>query len=767
MPSSPFSPDARWIRSSICGGPRVNPPVPYFRKSFSLPAAPVKAVLQITGLGVFECEVNGRSVGDEVLAPGWTDYHKRVYYYTHDVTTLLAAGENAVGFLLGDGWYAGRTATRDRQSYGDRPQGIAQLEITDAAGAVHRIVTDASWKTATGPILESDIMAGETYDARRELGAWSTGKYDDSAWQPALLAPAPEIAIERSPGPPVRRQEILPGRELKDNPHANENRKIFDLGQNITGRVRLAVSGQAGTVITIRHAEMLDATQAMYVDNLRGARATDFYVLKGGGVETWEPRFTFHGFRFVEVSWGWTDKLAIEKVEGVVLHSEMPVTGTFRCSHALLNQLEHNIVWGQKGNFLDIPTDCPQRDERLGWTGDAQVFIRTAAFHRDVHGFFRKWLQDVRDAQGANGVIPAVVPDNSPFPLSPDGGPAWADAVYICAWTIYQCYGDADALRDHYACMEGYMNFLAKEKVIGRIRNHPDLPKGSAWAYDGYGDWLALDGSGRTEGGTPKDLIGTAFYAHAADLMSRIAGVLGREADAKKYRALHGEIVAAFQRRFVTPEGLLAAGTQTSYVLALHFGLVPEAARKGATDELVRTVERNGWHLATGFVGTPYLLHVLEAQGRIDVAYKLLEQETFPSWLFPVKNGATTIWERWDGWTPEKGFQDKGMNSFNHYAYGCVGDWMVSTVAGLEIGAPGYKKILFKPRPGGTITWAEARLQTPQGETSIRWELGDGSLAIDLVVPNETEAELSLPEGWKAQPPKLAPGRHRVVAKRG
>jgi alpha-L-rhamnosidase len=767
MPTtSPFSADARWIRSPISGGPRVDPPVPYFRKAFSLPAVPVKATLQITALGAFECEINGQRIGDEVLAPGWTDYHKRVYYYTYDVTAQLAAGANAIGFLLGDGWYAGRTGGNDRQSYGDRPQGIAQLEITDAAGKVQRIVTDTSWKTTTGPILESDIMAGETYDARRELGAWSTEKYDDSAWQPALPAPDPAIAIERSPGPPVRRQEILAAHELKENRHAGTTRKIFDLEQNMTGRVRLSLRGDRGAVVYLRHAEMLDPTGALYVENLRGARATDCYVLKGEGVETWEPRFTFHGFRYVEISWGTAAKLAIEKVEGVVLYSDMPETGTFRCSNPLLNQLEHNIAWGQKGNFLDVPTDCPQRDERLGWTGDAQVFIRTAAFHRDVQGFFRKWLQDMRDAQGSNGVIPAIVPNNQAYALYPDGGPAWADAVFICAWTIYRCYDDAELLRDHYACMEGYMNYLAANKVRDGIRNHPGLPKWPGFGGDGFGDWLALDGSGLTDGGTPKDLIGTAFYAHAADLMARIAGVLGRQDDAKKYRGLHGEIVEAFRRRYVTPDGLLASGTQTSYVLALHFGLVPEAARKHATEELVRAIERNGWHLATGFVGTPYLLHVLEAQGRLDVAYRLLEQESFPSWLFPVKNGATTIWERWDGWTPEKGFQDKGMNSFNHYGYGCVGDWMVSTVAGLEIGAPGYKKILFKPRPGGTITWAEAKLRTPQGEASIRWELGDGSLAIDLLIPEGVEAELSLPEGWKAEAPKLAPGKQRVVAKK-
>jgi alpha-L-rhamnosidase len=761
MPSSPFSSSARWIRSTVRGGPWVNAPVPYFRKSLTLAAPPVKATLHVTALGLYESEINGRRVGLDVFVPGWTDYEKRVFFQTHDVTALLAAGENAIGFYLGDGWYAGHTATRERQAYGDRPQGIARLEITDRNGAVQVIETDASWKTTTGPILESDIMTGETYDARLELGAWSSAGYDDSAWLPVLVAPEPKIVIERSPGPPVRRQEILVARELPARTQYNRHRKIFDLAQNISGRVRLTVRGRTGLCLTIRHAEILYPSGDLYTENLRGARATDYLVLKGGGSETWEPHFTFHGFRYVEVSWDWKDEATIEQVEGVALYSDMDPAGSFRCSHELLNQLEHNIAWGQKGNFLDIPTDCPQRDERLGWTGDAQVFIRTAALHMDVLGFFRKWLQDMRDAQDADGAIPPVVPNNRAFDLPPDGGPAWADAVFICPWTLYLCYGDTGVLRDHYACMEGYINYLAAHKVKDHIRCHPEKDK-----WGGFGDWLALDGSGQTEGGTPKELIGTAFYAHAADLMARIAGVLGREDDVKKYRGLHGEIVEAFRRRYVTPDGLLASGTQTAYVLALHFGLLVPETRATAARELARSIERNKWHIATGFVGTPYMLHVLEAHGYLDVAYRLLEQETFPSWLFPVKNGATTIWERWDGWTPEKGFQDKGMNSFNHYAYGVVGDWMVSTVAGLEIGAPGYKKILFKPRPGGTITWAEAKLQTPQGETSIRWELGDGSLAIDLLVPEGAEAELSLPEGWKAEVPKLGPGKQRVVAKK-
>jgi alpha-L-rhamnosidase len=768
MQENPVTWSARWIASSVIGGARLSAPTPYFRTTFRVEAPIRSAVLHITALGLYECEINGGVVGNHVFAPGWTDYSNRVYFQSHDVTALLAAGENAIGAILGDGWYAGHVAEKDRGFYGERPQLLVQLEITAQDGSVSRIVSDSSWKTMVGPILESDLLMGETYDARRELGAWSTATYDDSAWLPVVLAADPGIAIERSPGPPVRRQEILsiaPDLLKKVEKGwfeniADSSRGIFDFKQNFTGRVRVTVRGKRGIRLILRFAEVLNKDGTLYLENLRGARATDSYTLKGGDSETYEPRFTFHGFRYVEIRWqGAPEDVVIEKVEGVVLHSEMARTGTFRCSHELLNQLESNIVWGQKGNFLEVPTDCPQRDERLGWTGDAQVFVRTAAFHMDVRGFFHKWLKDMRDAQSAEGAIPPVIPNTGSFGGNADGGPAWADAVFICPWTIYRCYNDVEILRDNYDSMARYMDYLAAHKVKAHIRAHPDVD-----SWGGFGDWLALDGSGRTEGGTAKDLLGTAHYANNARIMAETAELLGKSADAKKYRVLHSEIAEAFRNRYITPDGLMAGGTQTAYVLALHFDLVPPAARATCARELVRSIERNGMHLATGFVGTPYLLHVLEAHGHLDVAYKLLEQETFPSWLFPVKNGATTIWERWDGWTAEKGFQDKGMNSFNHYAYGAVGDWMVSSVAGLELAGAGYEKILFKPRPGGTITWAEAKLATALGEIAIRWELSGGTLHLKLTVPPGAEATLSLPPGWTANVPTLTAGTHEIVA---
>jgi alpha-L-rhamnosidase len=752
---------ATWIASSIAGGKWTTAPAPCLRKSFHLGHPVQSARLFITALGLYECEINGQHVGDEIFAPGWTNYRKRVQCQVYEVKDHLRVGENVLGAILGDGWYCGYMAWFGRQVYGDRPRLLARLEVTLADGSQTTLVSDSSWKTVTGPITESDFLMGETYDARLELGAWSQPGYDESRWNPVEIAP-PAEPIELVPrlGPPVRRiEEIRPVSERK----IDEGKvRIFDLGQNFTGRAAITLKCAGVTQIKLRFAEVLTPEGMLYTENLRKARCTDVYICRGGSAESWEPRFTFHGFRYVEVS-GLASEDSLE-LTGIVLHSEMQPTGVFRCSHEGLNQLQHNIVWGQKSNFLEVPTDCPQRDERLGWTGDAQVFVRTAAFNMDVRTFFHKWMQDVRDAQLADGGVPCVVPDPCfEGDWRADGGPAWADATIICPWTIYLCYGDREILAENYDCMRGYMDFLAQHRCLGRIRNHPDAVK-----WGGFGDWLALDGGGKLEGITPCDLIGTALYAYDADIMAKSADALGLADEAKKYRALHREIVDAFRHRFVTPEGLVASGTQTAYVLALHFGLVDESVRAAAVRELVRDIETRKNHLATGFVGTPYLLDVLEKGGRLDVAYKLLEQETFPSWLFPVRNGATTIWERWDGWTADKGFQDKGMNSFNHYAYGAVGAWMYSTVAGLELDpqAPGYVHILFRPRPGGAITWAEASLKTASGHAAIRWDLEGDSLRVKLTVPAGSRGTFQAPTGYAYEETNFSEGEHELVLKK-
>jgi alpha-L-rhamnosidase len=739
---------AQWIASTISGGARAGAPAPYLRKEFTLPAGVKSARLSITALGLYEAEINGQVVGDQQFAPGWTNYNKRLQVQTHDVTALLKEGGNALGVVLGDGWYCGFVSWLDRQGYGDRPRLLAQLDVELADGKSLVVSTDETWRWKTGPIVQNDILLGEHYDARLGLGAWSSPGYQELNWYPVTVEPAPNgMELVLSASPAVRRIQELAAKPITEKP----DHIIFDLGQNFSGRLRLKFKAAPGRTLQIKHGEMLTAKGGLYTENLRGPYAHDVYTCATDGEETWEPRFTFHGFRYALVS-GLKPGDTVEVV-GIVLHNDMPRTGTFACSNPLLNQLQHNILWGQKSNFLDIPTDCPQRNERLGWTGDAQVFIRTAAFNMNVRGFFHKWMQDVRDAQHPNGAIPSVAPDPGVITWNKDGGPAWADAGIICPWTIYLCYGDKAILEENYEAMSRFVDFMVKERTRDGIRENPDLG-----GWHGYGDWLALDGSGKLEGMTPSDLIGTAFLAYDAEIMTKVATLLGHEKDARRFAELRETTAAAFNKRYVSPAGIVFPGTQTAYTLALHFNLLPDALRPEAARQLALDVEKRGFHLSTGFVGTPYLLEVLETHGHLDVAYKLLEQETFPGWLFPVKNGATTIWERWDGWTAEKGFGDVSMNSFNHYAYGAVGAWMYRSVAGLELDPadPGYAHVIFRPRPGGTLTWAEASLDTPKGKTAIRWDLSpDGNtLSVSLDLPEGARGTLLPPPGF-GEPRKL------------
>jgi alpha-L-rhamnosidase len=730
----------QWIGASLVGGARTTIPAPFLRREFAVEKPISHARLYATALGLYEFAINGQCVGDIELAPGWTEYNKRVQYQAYDVTALLHTGANTIGAILGDGWYSGHVEWRGRQRYGDRPKLLAHLVVFYEDGSSATIVTDALWKTAFGPIVEADMLMGESYDARLELGAWSSSAYDDTRWLAAETFDDPGIDISPMIGPAVKRiQELKPVGEPKVIYKWPTNDYIFDLGQNMVGRVRLKVSGPRGTTITLRHAEVLNEKGNLYADNLRTARQTDYYTLKGDGEETWEPRFTFHGFRYVELS-GLPEAPAADAVTGIVLHSDTPATGSFECSDPLINQLQHNIEWGQKGNFVDIPTDCPQRDERLGWTGDAQVFIRTACWNMDVAGFFTKWQRDIADAQTAQGAIPSVVPNTGVLGEG-DGGPAWADAAVICPWTIYLCYGDRALLETHYESFARYMSYLG-ESSRDLIRSYEDMP-----GFRGFGDWLALDGSGKLDGGTPKDLIGTAFYAHCADLMGRIARVLDKDEDAIKYDELLGDVKTAFIERFTTPQGLVAGGTQTGYVLALHFNLLPLELREAAVNSLVRDIKERGNHLSTGFVGSPYIARVLSDNGELDVAYSLLHQKTWPSWLYAVTQGATTIWERWDGWTHDKGFQDVGMNSFNHYAYGAIGAWLYSVVAGIEVDeeAPGYKRIVFRPQPGGGLTHARASLNSIYGEITSHWRIEDDYFNWNITVPPNTTATVYLP----------------------
>lgn len=763
---------AQWISPWLQGGARSTVPVPYLRKAFQLPGEVAWARLYVSAVGVYACSLNGQAVGEDVFTPGWTDYNKRVQYQVYDVGALLQAGDNALGALLGDGWAVGFVGLGNRQHYADKPKFLAQLDVTLTGGQRFTVVSDESWTHSYGPILESDMFMGEAYDARLEQPGWNTAGFDDSDWLTVEQA-RHDAALVATNGPTVKRvQELAPVSEPEVTSQLIRKRVIFDLGQNMVGWVRFKGKAPAGTSVVLRFAEVLNPDGSLYTTNLREARATDVYTFKGEGEEVWEPTFTFHGFRYVELS-GYSGEVTKETITGVVLHSEMAETGQFECSDAMINQLQQNILWGQKGNFLDVPTDCPQRDERLGWTGDIQVFARTAAFNMNVAGFMTKWLRDVADAQSERGAIPPVVP--SVMTGFEDGGPAWADAVVICPWTLYLCYGDTRILDEHYQAMTRFMDFLLATSP-GYVRCAPDYE-----GWRGFGDWLSINAD------TPRDLIGTAFLAYDAKLMAQIAALLGKREDAKTYAKLFDEVREAFGKRYLkggegdaaslkasdrqdtrqadaVSRGNLQAvdygpivsevfntelftPTQTAYVLALHFDLLPEEMRPRAADELVADIERRDMHLSTGFVGAPYLPHVLSDHGKLDTAYALLQQTSWPSWLYPVTQGATTIWERWDGWTEERGFQDPGMNSFNHYAYGSIGAWLYQVTAGLELDpkTPGYKHLLIKPRPGGGMTHARASLQTMYGLAESAWRLEGDTFQLELNVPANTTASVWLP----------------------
>jgi alpha-L-rhamnosidase len=728
---------AEWIEPALQEDTSKAEPSPYLRRAFEVAGAVTRARAYVTSHGLYELSINGQRVGDALFTPGWTSYGKRLQYQTYDVTALVKSGANAVGAVLANGWYRGEIGWGgQRNRYGDRLALLGQIEITTADGRTQTVGTDGSWRAATGPILASEIYDGETYDARLEKPGWASTGFDDTAWSGVTIAEHRKDDLIAPAGPPVRRTEELTPVKIFKTPAGDT---VADMGQNMVGWVRLRVEGPAGTTVTLRHAEVLDKQGNLYTANLRNAKATDGYTLRGGGVETFEPHFTFHGFRYVAVD-GYPGELTPESLTGVVVHSDMRPTSELETSSALVNQLQHNILWGQKGNFLDVPTDCPQRDERLGWTGDAQVFARTAAFNMDVAGFFTKWLGDVAADQYESGSIPFVVPDVLGAPGRPAGGSAaWGDVAVIVPWTMYLSYGDTRILETQYASMARWVEYE-------RTR------AGDDFVWDGdfhFGDWLAFattspDYPGATTG---KDLIATALFAHSTDLLRRAALVLGKKDDAARYGELFEKIKRAFRHEFVTDGGRVGENTQTAYAVALQFDLLPDDLRAAAAARLARDV-RERKHLTTGFVGTPYLCHVLSRYGYLDEAYMLLNREEYPSWLYPVKQGATTIWERWDGQKPDGSFQDVGMNSFNHYAYGAIGEWMYRVMAGVEIdeAEPGYRHVLVQPHPGGGFTRVRASHDSMYGRVTSAWETKDGRFELAVEVPTNTRATVRLPK---------------------
>lgn len=726
-----------WIEPDLKEDTSRPAPSPMLRREFTLSGDVRRARAYVTSHGLYLLHLNGRRVGDQLFTPGWTSYGKRLQYQTYDITSLLARGANAVGVVLGSGWYRGALAWNDKRNhYGDRLGLLLQIEILYSDGRKETVGTDVQWRSATGPILMSEIYAGETYDARLEKAGWTRPGFADADWPGVRVVKHPKSHLIAPAGPPVRQvQEIEPIKILK-TPAGDT---VVDMGQNMVGWARLKVQGPAGTTVVLRHAEVLDKQGNFYTENLRGAAATVRYTLKGAGIEAFEPHFTFQGFRFVAVE-GYPGDLTLDSLTGVVIHSDMPPSGQFETSSRLVNQLQHNILWGQKGNFLDVPTDCPQRDERLGWTGDAQVFSQTAAFNMNVAGFFTKWLGDLAADQYTSGSVPSVVPDVLGSDAKEAGGSAaWGDAAVIVPWAIYLTYGDTRILERQYPSMAKWVEFQRRRA-------------GDDYIWDGdthYGDWLAYattrsDYPGATTG---KDLIATAFFARSSDLLARTARVLGKQDDAAKYAALFSKIKPAFHREFVSAAGRVGENTQTAYVLALHFDLLPDELRPLAAERLARDVRQHG-HLTTGFVGAPYISEVLTRFGYLAEAYLLLNRDTYPSWLYPVTQGATTIWERWDGQKPDGSFQDKSMNSFNHYAYGAVGNWMYRVMAGIDAdeAAPGYRHILIQPRPGGQFSGVAATYQSMYGPVGSSWTLKNGTFRLAVDVPPNTRATVRLPD---------------------
>ncbi|RFZ84098.1 alpha-L-rhamnosidase [Mucilaginibacter terrenus] len=707
---------------------------PIFRKTFNSNKKVSSAIAFITAHGLYEAQINGKRVGDAYLTPGWTTYNKRLQYQAYEVTNLLNEGNNVIGVTLGSGWYRGIIGfTNHLNIYGKDIALLMQLHITYTDGTTETVVSDESWKSSTGEITYAEIYNGETIDARKVKKGWTTGGYLDAAWSGVQVMDFGVSNLLATYNEPVRKHEIFkPVRVIK----TKKNEHLVDFGQNLVGWVKIKLHGKKGQTVTISHAEVLDKDGDFYTENLRSAKAQDTYILSGQGVEVFEPHFTFHGFQYIKVE-GYNAELNPDDFEAIALYSDMPATGTFTSSNALINQLQHNIQWGQKGNFLDVPTDCPQRDERLGWTGDAQVFSRTASFNMNVDNFFSKWLKDVAAEQDSKGSVPYVIPNV--LGAGASGSAGWGEAATVVPWNMYIAYGDKRIVKDQYASMKAWVDYMKNQA------------KDDLWNTGShFGDWLFYSLNDDTDGSsavTDKYLIAQCFYAYSTQLLINAAQVLGKQDDYESYGKLLKRVKDAFVKEYITANGRMVSGTQTAYVLALNFDMLPEEMRPQAAKRLVDNVKAYDNHLTTGFLGTPYLCHVLSRFGYTNVAYRLLLQDTYPSWLYPVKMGATTIWERWDGIKPDKSFETPSMNSFNHYSYGAIGDWMYRVMVGLDTynDGPGYRHIKIMPHPGGGFTSASASLQTYYGKVSSGWKIDSGMLSLDVEIPVNTTASVYIP----------------------
>lgn len=725
---------------------------PRVRRAFEVASDVRSARLYVSAHGLYEVEINGRRVGDDALSPGWTVYGERLRYYTYDVTDHLRAGANAIGSWLADGWYRGRLGFHGGYPnlYGSDIGLIAQLEIEHVDGTRSTVATDAEWEAALSPIVSTGLYEGEHFDARLDSPDWATA--DDPVWTPARLLAVDHATLVAPEGPPVRCTEELAPVEVT---RSSTGAWILDFGQNISGRLRLSVDAEPGRVITLRHAEVLQDGE-LYTRPLRGAQATDVLVADGGALE-WEPRFTIHGFRYAEVT-GWPGDIAPGAIAARVYHTDMERTGWFSSSDSLLNRLHENVRWSMRDNFVDIPTDCPQRDERLGWTGDLQVFAPAASFLYDCSGMLRSWLRDVAVEQLPDGTVPwyvPVIPGGEEWtPIRP--GAAWGDVAVLTPWTLYRQFGDALILRDQYDSARKWVDLVARLAGPSRLWN------------TGFqlGDWLdpAAPPHDPADATTDRYLVATAYFAWSSRHLAKSAEVLGRADDAATYALLADEVREAFRREYVTASGLLSSDAQTAYALAIEFELYADVAERDVWGaRLAELVRAGGNRIATGFAGTPLITDALTRSGHVDTAYDLLLEKECPSWMYTVLSGGTTTWERWDSLLPDGTVNPGGMTSFNHFALGAVADWIHRTVGGLAPLDAGYRRILFAPRPGGGLTHASTEHETPYGRAAIAWRLEEGELSVEVRVPTGATAVVDLPDGQRFE---VASGVHDFAGSR-
>lgn len=713
----------------------------YLRRNFVLKAPVASALVHVSALGLYQLYINGQRVSRDELAPGWTSYAKHLAYQTYRVTEQLRPGENVIGALVGAGWYKGMMGfAQKRNLYGTQTALLCQLEITFTDGSRTVIPSDESWKGHDSPLLYSEIYGGETYDARLEADGWDSPGFEDDGWKPASILEHDYAPLKAQAGIGICENERIPARALLKTPRGET---VIDFGQNLSGWVSFRVRGNAGDRVSFRHFETLDAQGNAYLANLRGAAQRIQYTLRGAAEEAYRPHFTYQGFRYLLIE-AWPGEIGPGNFEAIAVHSHLRRTGRFECSNPLVNQLHHNILWGLKSNFVGLPTDCPQRDERLGWTGDAQIFCRTACYLTNTYPFYRNWLTDLCADQLADGGIPHVVPDilkggfkdDWLLGQGTDSAAAWADVAVILPWTLYLMYGDTAVLRAQYRSMKAWIDFM---------RRHAH---GAFWKYRlQFGDWVALDAEKDSYfGATPNELIASAYYAYSTGLFAKAAGILGERADYEEYQALHQNIVLGFQRAYFTDTGKMSVHTQTAHAVALYFGLVPERFQFGVAQDLLCLIRKRGGHLDTGFVGTPYICYALSQNGCAEGAYDLLLKEDLPSWLYQVKAGATTIWEHWDGIRPDGTMWAPDMNSFNHYAYGAIGEWLYRVVAGLETDEleAGFRHTVIKPCVGKRMAYVTASYAGIYGDIAVSWRRDADRIALEVTLPPNTTATVIL-----------------------